>query len=219
MTPTTLRSFARNVTRRSNAHTVIKYFSDCLNCFVIKLCLLSVRVWHFTPYSTEKDLGKAYNDYMRLIPDGDAACVRDGDTLFLTPDWGTIIQNYADKHPDAVLVCYTNRIHPLAKEQLLYGIVSQEYDIEWKISLSNHLSDRAYNTTPCTGPLSGFLMVIPKSVWQKVPFREGVGLLGVDTFFYKDLRAAGVPILRMDGLYIWHTYRLDKDIKDTTHLK
>lgn len=178
-----------------------------------------MKVWHFTPYSVEKDLGKAYNEYMSLIGEDDWACIRDGDTMFLTPDFGDIVFNYAYQNPGCVLTCYTNRIHPFAKEQLVENTDINSPNILHQISIAEYnlktYNDFAYK---CFGPLSGFLMLIPKSVWNKVKFKEGVGLLGVDTQFYKDLRAANIPILRMDGLYIWHTYRLGKNIKDTTHL-
>jgi hypothetical protein len=64
-----------------------------------------------TPYSLEKNLGKAYNEEMALIPDGEAACFIDGDVNFLTPNYGAILHDYSTKYPNAVLTCYANRIH------------------------------------------------------------------------------------------------------------
>lgn len=154
-----------------------------------------------------------------MIPDGDVACIRDMDTCFLTPDAGDIIFNYCYQNPSCVMTSYCNRIHSLAKEQLLNVFPLESSDISQHINSALIQKEVAYSTTPLTGPLSGFLMLIPKSVWQKVPFREGVGLLGVDTHFFRDIRAAGIPILRCDGLYLFHIYRLNKDIKDTKHLQ
>lgn len=179
-----------------------------------------MNIYHFTPYSLTKDLGAEYNRYMEMIGEDDVACIRDGDTMFLTPDFGSIIFDYAYQNPNAVMTCYCNRIHSLAQEQMVREEMIN-WDIESQIYFSTVRSktNLINKTTPLTGPLSGFLMLIPKKIWQRVKFREGMGLLGVDTWFYKNLRTAGIPILRMDGLYIWHTYRLGKDIADTTHLK
>lgn len=176
----------------------------------------------FTPYSQEKDLGKEYNEYMAMIGDDDVAVITDGDVMFLTPDFGSIIFNYACQNRDCVMTCWTNRIHRLAKEQLKYsdpvtGLALDDCDIEQEIVNADIISGTA-TATPVAGPLSGFLMVVPKSVWYKIPFREGIGLLGVDTWFYKDIRAVGIPVMRMDGLYVWHTYRLMYGVNNKQHL-
>ena len=178
-------------------------------------------VHHFTPYSVEKNLGKAYNDCFEMIGDDDWCCLRDMDTMFLTPDAGDIVFNYAYQNPGCVLTCYTNRIHPLAMEQLVSGTLINSPELLSHIEISNYKKGKnIYQTTKLTGPLSGFLMLLSKKVWRTIGgFDENIGLLGVDTDFYKRVRQAQIPVLRMDGLYIWHTYRLGKDIKDTTHLK
>lgn len=179
-----------------------------------------MKVHYFTPYSVEKNLGKSYNECFEMIGEDDWACIRDGDTMFLTPDFGDIVFNYAYKNPGCVLTCYTNRIHSLAKEQIIWGSMQpEETKIEFCLGVANKQKDLTYQTTPCTGPLSGFLMLMSKKTWSQIKFNEGIGLLGVDTDFYKAARALDIPILRMDGLYIWHTYRLGKSITDTTHLK
>jgi len=178
-----------------------------------------MKVWHFTPWSNERDLGAAYNEYMSLIPDGDAACIRDMDTMFLTPDAGQIIQQVAEANAKAVLVCYTNRIYPTAKTQLSSENLFDSTDILKHIKyadLIRFLPDS--KTSEAEGPLSGFLMVIPKAIWKIVPFRRGRGLLGVDTQFFKDLRTIGIPILRINHLYIFHIYRMKNGIDNKMHL-
>lgn len=170
----------------------------------------------FTPYSQEKDLGKEYNEYMAMIGDDDVAVITDGDVMFLTPDFGSIIFNYAYLNRDCVMTCFTNRIHPLAKEQLMAETMYCGA-VDVPIRYANGMKGNT-GVTVTAGPLSGFLMVVPKSVWYKIPFREGIGLLGVDTWFYKDIRAVGIPVMRMDGLYVWHTYRLQYGVNDKRHL-
>ncbi|HTD94611.1 MAG TPA: hypothetical protein VK644_12385 [Chitinophagaceae bacterium] len=171
------------------------------------------------PYRTDKNLGKAYNEAMARIPDGDAACFIDYDVQLLTPDAGAIIQKYAEIYPDALLTCYTNRISPLSARQLLLGIVSEDPDIRNHIRLAECQRNlNAYNVTPIIRDISGFLMVIPKSLWQEHPFDDNGACLGVDTYYGRKIRAAGKQILRMDALYVFHAYRLLQGIGNKTHL-
>lgn len=169
-----------------------------------------------TAYRTDKNLGKAYNDIMRTTGD-ETVCFIDGDTMFLTPDFGHIIEDYHKRFPEAVLTCRTNRIHPLSKQ--LDGQLDNECNM---VSLINKASSRKHLKTvteilPGQG-MSGFLMVVPKSVWLKVPFKENIGCLGVDSIFRIELHRAGIKILIMDAMLIFHLYRLGSNINDKKHL-
>lgn len=182
-----------------------------------------LKVYIRTPYSVERNLGKAYNEEMAMIPEGDAACFIDGDTMFLTPDYGHILNEYANQYPNAVLTCWTNRIHELSKGQLMPHLANEERNcIKHMISEANNVKD-IYSATQICGPVSGFLLVVPKSVWHQHKFTEEnkynpgqPNLLGVDNDFTNRVRAAGVPVLRMNGLLVWHSYRLIDGSK--THL-
>lgn len=160
-----------------------------------------------TPYRSDKNLGKAYNEIMQLLGDKDCACFTDGDTSFLTPDFGTIIENYTRQYPDAVLTCKTNRIHKLSKQ--LDGEIDDHCNIK---ELIIKAAQRKHLTTvteimPNEG-MSGLLMVVSKKIWAEVPFIENKGCLGVDSQFRIDLHKAGKKIYIMDGVFIFHQYRL-----------
>lgn len=170
------------------------------------------------PYSTDKRLGKAYNDFIKLIPDSDTACLMDYDVQLLTPDAGKIIHEYASKYPNALLTCYTNRVSPSAKMQLLNGEVSEDTDIKNHIAIAEEQKKHLYEVTPINQWISGMLMIIPKSIWLKYPFPETGKCLGIDTYYSKLLLRRGVPILRMDGLYIFHQYRIINGIFNRSHL-
>lgn len=180
-----------------------------------------MRVWFFTAYSTERNLGKSYNECMELIPDSDSACFTDGDSMYLNSDFGHIIHEYALRNPNAVLTCWINRIHELAKGQLLK--VSD--DVTTCLRVANGMNDGKYRTTAITGSVSGTLLVIPKRIWKDHKFSEvntyrpgEPNLLGVDNHFTNEIRRAGIPVLRMDSLLIFHQYRLLSDGKDKSHL-
>lgn len=170
------------------------------------------------PYSLEKNLGKAYNEAMSLLPDDGWACLMDYDTMFLTTDCGVILHEYAKLLPDAgLLTCYTNRIHPKADQQLLHG-VSENFDVKFHADLAYNQKLELFKFTELKREVSGFLMLISKKTWNEVKFDEFGKCLGVDNDYCWRLFNAGKKIYRMDGLYVWHSYRIN-DITDKSHLR
>jgi len=171
-----------------------------------------------TPYSIEKDLGKEYNRIMALIPDGEHACIMDIDAMFLTARQPAIIIDYIEKYPNAVLTCYTNRISPLSK-QLYNRHVNENADIKVHIANAVKMQLQPMSVKKIGNMISGFLMVVPKSVWNKFHFIEGIGCLGVDTWFSRQCHKRQIPILLMETIYLWHTYRIENNIYFKDHLK
>jgi GT2 family glycosyltransferase len=172
------------------------------------------------PYRHDKNLGKAYNEEMATLDDDDWNCLCDLDTCFLTPDAGTILEEYARQNPDAgILTCFTNRISTLSKMQLLNGRVDENSDMKHHVRLAEDQRRFLYNTTEIDRDISGMVMLISKRTWSQYKFTENIKCLGVDTEFNRRIRSAGKRILRMDGLYIWHTYRILNGITSKTHLQ
>lgn len=172
-----------------------------------------------TPYALDKNLGRAYNEAMARVPPGDWACLLDHDVLLLTPDAGAILHEYARlADPDMPLTCYTNRVSPLSVEQLLGGTVSPTVNLGTHIRLAEAQRDQAYKVTRLTAHFSGFLILLSRRLWDEVRFTEDRRCLGVDTDFRQRLARAGRHVWRMDGLYVWHSYRLLTGIKDKKHL-
>lgn len=170
------------------------------------------------PYDVKKNLGKAYNQAVSLIPDGDAICIMDYDVQLLTPDAGKIIHHYANIYPNNLLTCFTNRVHPLAKMQLLNGEISNNTDIKHHIELSEKQKEHLYQVSEVTHWIAGMLMVLSKEFWKKHPFPENGRCLGVDTSYSITLKRRGYKILRMDGLYVFHQYRIINGIHNKKHL-
>lgn len=171
------------------------------------------------PYALDKNLGKAYNEAMRLIPEGDVACFLDYDVMLLTPDAGRIIHEYAARYPNAILTCFTNRIHPLNREQLYLHSPDDNPNIKDHILRAEEAKAHLYTVHRVTDHFSGFLTVIPKKIWQMCPFPENGQCLGVDTEWFKVLKSKGIPMLRMNGLYVFHQYRIMNGINNKDHLK
>ena len=172
------------------------------------------------PYSIEKNLGRAYNRAVSMIPDGDWACLMDYDTMFLTADCGKILHEYASLFPNTgMFTCYTNRIHPLAKEQLYTGEISANTQVEYHITVAEEAKKNLYKITALNRVVSGFLMMIKKETWKDIQFTENRLCLGVDNDYCSRLLDNGRSINRMDGLYVWHSYRLKNGITNKEHLK
>jgi hypothetical protein len=168
-----------------------------------------------TPYRLDKNLGKAYNDIMRMSDE--TVCFIDGDTMFLTPDFGHLIDDYHRRFPETVLTCRTNRIHPLSKQ--LDGKMDEECDVRKLLCKAEERKRLRTVTEIKPGEaMSGLLMVVPKKVWHHVPFKETGGCLGVDSQFRKDLHSNGIKIYIMDGIFIFHQYRLIQGAGFKQHL-
>jgi len=172
-----------------------------------------------TPFAEDKNLGRAYNEAFDDVEERDWVCLIDHDVLFLTPDAISIMYEYVRSYPETGLfTCYTNRIHPLAVDQLLDGRVNENTCIKYH-------QERAYNqkrfgvtVAEINHVISGFLMLVSKKTWREIKFPEHGKCLGVDNEFSQKVLKAGKKIYRMNGLYVWHSYRLD-DITNKAHLK
>lgn len=172
------------------------------------------------PYRNDRNLGLAYNEAMAMLPADDWACLCDLDTCFLTPDAGSILHHYAVLNPDAgILTCFTNRISPLSKGQLLDSTISENTDMKHHAQIAEFQKKFLFETAEINRDISGFLMVVSKKTWQQIPFPETGKTLGIDTAFGRSIRSAGLKIQLMMGLYIWHSYRLLNGITDKKHLQ
>jgi GT2 family glycosyltransferase len=156
---------------------------------------------------------------MADLPDGWWGCLMDLDTMFLTPDAGIILYEYTKLYPDTGLfTCWTNRIHPLAHHQLLNGHVSENDRVRDHIAIAKERKAQLYKVKELTSEVSGFLMMIKKETWKEIKFIESGRALGVDNDYCWKLLAAGKSIRRMEGLYIWHSYRMENGITNKAHL-
>ena len=68
-------------------------------------------------------------------------------------------------------------------------------------------------------PVSGFLMVLKRKVWEEVKYSENLQLLHVDWDFSKRLEAKGYSIGLMKGVYVFHYYRLKEGAESIRHLE
>ena len=170
-------------------------------------------IWFFTPYSFQKKLFEAYDNYMRLIPnEKDWICLMDGDAAFLLSDFGHQIQEYIDQFPDTGLfTCYGSRC-PYG-HQVKSGINQASDSIRYifenttKMRRDDHLKVIEINKR-----IAGHLMVIQKKTWTR--YREEISqhaanayIQAVDTAISDILNQHHEKILLMEGLQVFHYYR------------
>lgn len=163
-------------------------------------------------WDSSKNYGRYANEFMSMLPGDDMyGCLTDSDvTMDLTHEHGTIIYGYVEKYPEAVLTCMTNRIG--CPWQKLVGINERNHDIAYHQQIAQKQKSKLYTITDAskeTFPFSGMLMVIKKSVWKEVGGFKEEGMLGIDNDFFFKLQAHNKRILVMNGLYVYHQYRID----------
>ena len=177
-------------------------------------------IYYFVPYSLERNIGKTYNQYMELLPnDNDWGVLMDGDTMFLTFDWGHAIAEVINKIPDAgIITCYTNRI---AKNRIqLYGEDSTDIIIHRAIAKKLDKTFRG-SYRKINQRISGFFMAIQKKTWKEVgKFPELHNkILDIDGLFSRKILTAGKDIYLMRGVYKLHYYRMAEGPKYKDHLR
>ena len=176
-------------------------------------------IYYFVPYSLERNIGKAYNQYMALLPnDEDYGVLMDGDTMFLTFDWGHAIAEVIKKLPDAgIITCQTNRIrqkkqfyNESSPDILVHRLIAKTLDEKYRGQF------RKINSH-----ISGFFMAIQKKTWKEVgKFPEADGtLLTVDNAFSRKVMRSEKDIYLMRGMYVFHYYRFAEGKNYTGHLR
>lgn len=179
------------------------------------------KIYYGSPYSLEKSIGKAYNDYMKMLPDDtDWMCFVDGDVMFLTRDYGHQLQAYIYKYPNTgMFTCYTNRVGNM--RQCYKGEFSENPDILHHTKIAMHLQENhRMDVKPMRKVISGHLMMIQKKVWKRIPFVDNGKILAVDNNISRRLLQAKYKILLMQGVYVFHYYRmLEGGRKYKAHLK
>jgi len=171
-------------------------------------------IYYSIPYSVEKNLGKAYNDFMEILPnENDYACFVDSDTIFTTPNYGHIIDKVINENLEiGCFIAKTNRIN--CSFQLFNGVDVDTNDISYHREFGKNV--QSIYGTYCVDVthiskhelMSGFLMVVKKELWNRIGrFDETMGMLGIDNDFHKKIKNNNEKVYQMKGIYLYHWYR------------
>lgn len=180
------------------------------------------KVWYSTPFSTEKNIGKALNEFCENIPDKDWICLMDGDSMFLTPEWGLQIKETIKRHGNEfdLIGCVTNRLG--RKIQLVDGMDYDNFDVKYHYGKAVELRDNNWcEVEDITSKryVAGLLMLFPKTLWNKIKFKENCSYF--DDVFSKEVLKNKGKLGLMKGLYKFHFYRgwSDNPKSSKDHLK
>lgn len=178
-----------------------------------------IDIHYITPARSDKNFGKACNDQCRNVPEDAWVCLRDGDTMFLTPNFSKHVEDIVEKYKDEydLIGCMTNRAN--VSYQLINKTISEDTDVRNHMNIAFELEKTNYcNVVRSPMYLAGHFLLFSKKAWNEHPFEEGKILIKktvnkkieigfVDywfsNYFFKKKRA-GIAT----GLYIFHLYRL-----------
>lgn len=179
------------------------------------------KIWYSNPYSTEKNIGKALNEFCELVPDNDWICLQDGDMMYLTPDWGLQIEKAVEKYGNhfSLIGCLTNK---LGRDIQRYkGEFCNNENINYHFEIAEKLRKEHFaeiEDITHKKQIAGLFMLFPKSLWNEIKFKENIP--DFDDEFSKEVINKGGKLGLMKGLYVYHLYRIwsDKPIGDKKHL-
>lgn len=180
-------------------------------------------IYYSIPYSTEKNIGKYYNQFMNILPnDDDYACFVDGDTIFTTSNYGHIIEKVVNENPNiGCFTCYTNRIG--CPWQVLPGIDKDNNDMKYHRDIGKQIQTiydsicEDVTNVSDRQVMSGVLILLKKSTWKKIGGFEENGMLGIDNDLHRKIKRYNEKIYIMKGIYLFHWYRWPNS-KNKTHL-
>lgn len=178
-------------------------------------------IYYFSPFDTDKRLGRAHNECCRIVPnDDDWIVLMDGDIMFLRPDWGKQIADVIAKHGGeyAVLGCLANRL--AGQHQQYKGRFSDEPDIRQHMAIATLAHAEHYDDVMSTDKaIAGMFMAFQKRAWIAAGgFPDNS--IRFDVEFCDKVRRQGGRLGIMHGLYVFHMYRFGCPLPayETKHL-
>lgn len=181
--------------------------------------LNTIKVYHCIPWSTAKNLGQSYNEFVSLLQDDDWACFLDGDAIHTTTFFGKNIESIIQANPEyGLFTCYTNRIGNKYQipPSVNWSNDSQKYHREWGEKLWLQHKTKVLDITN-QAPLSGVLILINKNTWSQVGGFKEDKMLSIDNDIHLRFKNAGFKVGLMQGVYVQHWYRNGIQ-KDKSHL-
>jgi hypothetical protein len=161
------------------------------------------------PFATAADgrnLGKAYNDHVALIPDGDWIWFLDHDAMQVTRDWYPLVLEAIACRPNAgAFVAVTNRID--ASWQRATEADQENHDIGYHTRVGlERLKRRTLLDITSTKGFGGVFFAVSKDAWRAAGgFADG--LLCVDHSLHFGLQRICRAVYLIEGLYCYHRRR------------
>ena len=165
-------------------------------------------IHHIQAYSKTKHYGRALNQAISYYPDNCWLIIRDFDTMPFD-GYHEILEQAIKDNPDCrFFTCWTNRAYGLPMDR--------------ETNILNHWRNaqgRKKRYTELKGVVPAFFWMIHKSLWTERPFDDHPIIWHGKSFDARWTKHMDEKKIRIDHLYIFHFYRLNKSHGDYGHLK
>lgn len=158
-------------------------------------------IYTMIPWDEDGNLGRAYNQFMGILPDDGWACFKDHDCIPTTNMWHTQFAEAIAFMPEAgAFVATTNRI---ASDWQRRGDPETD-DMAWHRRYgTNRMQIRTLLDISETKGFGGVMFCVSKKAWREVGgFADGLGC--VDHSLHFKLQKTGRKVYLVEGLYVYH---------------
>lgn len=178
-------------------------------------------VYYSTPYR-QGDIGGGINDFISLLP-GDAwVCIRDADTMFLTPNAQRQISEIASSRPKFDIIgCLTNRLRSTSQtynrsEMFSCPDIGTHQRVAAELERDNW---GVISPLPNGEVVAGMFMLFRVSLWKQIKFQRET--IYFDKRFSETVLVNGGKLGVAQGIYLFHMYRWGQPdpFNYTEHLK
>jgi GT2 family glycosyltransferase len=158
------------------------------------------------PFALDGNLGRAYNEAMALVPDGEWVVFLDHDMMFTTREWfGQLSEAIAFKPDAGAFVACSNRIGAFWQQ---VGNAESHDVAEHRKFGTERLKVRTLLDVTDSMGFGGVCFAFAKNVWREIGgFAEG--MFCVDHSFHFRARAKGYRIYLLESLYVYHWRRAE----------
>ena len=179
-------------------------------------------IYYINPYSLTRHYGKELNKHIKCFPKDSWIVVTDHDVMFLTPGAGITISNAIVNYPDTEL--FTCEVNRLGQGARCYNkAINNDDSIRNHIQIATTIEYWNQDCEDTIGHLAGFFWCFPKRVWENNKFDDLLiidkklgNLQSFDVRWTNEIKGKKRII---KGLYVWHSYRINKHILETDHLE
>ena len=167
-----------------------------------------------------KDLGRAYNEFMALIPDDAWAVILDHDAMFCSPTWFRRVEEAIEDYPDAGLFAFiTNRLNPnrsmwqMAPEAGMHNHLISAHRGVAAAREAEHGSTAVdvthVHSFDRNAELSGVGFAVSKQAWIKIGGALEGKFTNVDHDLHHRIINVGLKVYLLPGVYMYHWFRYD----------
>lgn len=155
------------------------------------------------PYRADRNLGRALNDAMAGIPDGDWAALMDHDVMWTTPTWHPQLEELAAFAPKATFAVVTNRIASPWQRAPEVDIHNNDIAYHRAIGAKRAKDNRTLLDISQTKGFGGVVTLLSKDAWRDAGGYAD-GFYCVDHSLFYKLRALKRPIYLAEHVYVYH---------------